>query len=98
MIPQSILAHGIGGAVLLFLFLSIVIYFPKLQGLDIYRGLVLLSLISIVMTLHSISHLGIEKEYKYFPFYSWGIKDKLTGRCPMMNNCRMMHRCHMKKI
>jgi hypothetical protein len=53
---------------------------------------------SIVMTVHSISHLGIEKEYKYFPFYSWRIKDKLTGRCPMMNNCPMMHRCPMKKI
>ena len=90
MIPPSILAHGIGGVVIFFIVISIIVYSIKLQGLDIYRGLVLLSLMSIIITLHGISHLGIEKEYKYVPFYSWGIKQGLTNRCPMMDRCPMM--------
>jgi len=85
MIPPSILSHGIGGAILLFIFFSIVVYFSKLQGLDLYRGLVLLSLFSIVITLHGISHLGLEKEYGYVPFYSWRIKPAMRHSCPMKN-------------
>lgn len=85
MIPPSILTHGAGGIILIFIFITIVVYFPKLLGLDIYRSLVLLSLFSIVITLHAISHLGLEKEYKYIPFYSWRVKPAMGHSCPMKN-------------
>ena len=74
MIPPSILSHALGGGILFFIFFSIIVYFSKLQALDVYRALVLLSLFSIVITLHGISHLGLEREYGYVPFYSWRIQ------------------------
>jgi len=89
MIPPSILTHGAGGIILIFIFITLVLYFPKLLTLDIYKSLVLLSLFSIVITLHAISHLGLEKEYKYIPFYSWTIKPAMEHRCPMEHTCPM---------
>lgn len=71
MIPPSILSHIFGGAILLIIFATTIVYYSRLLNLDIYRGLVLLSLFSIVITLHGISHVGLEKEYNYIPFYSW---------------------------
>lgn len=69
MIPPSILSHALGGGIIFLIFFSIIVYFSKLQVLELYRGLILLSLFSIVITLHGISHLGLEKEYGYIPFY-----------------------------
>jgi hypothetical protein len=76
MIPPSILSHGFGGAILIIIFVSVAVFYSKLQNLDIYRGLILLSLFSIVVTLHGISHLGLEREYNYIPFYSWNTSMK----------------------
>jgi hypothetical protein len=89
MIPPSILVHGLGGAILIFIFFFIIVYFQKLQNLDVYRSVVLLSLLSIVITVHGISHIGLEMNYDYIPFYSWMVKQKLNNRCPIMHNCPM---------
>jgi hypothetical protein len=71
MIPPSILSHMMGGAILLIIFILIIMYFSKLQALDIYHRLVILILLSIMITVHGISHIGLEAQYKYIPVYSW---------------------------
>jgi hypothetical protein len=50
-----------------FSFVYMLTSFYKIQTLDIYRFLVLLILFSIGMMLHGVSHLLLEKEYKYNP-------------------------------
>ena len=63
MYPPSILSHMLNGLFLLLSFLFVIIYFSKLQGLDAYRMLVLILLFSLVLGVHGISHLGLEREY-----------------------------------
>ena len=67
MFPPSILAHGFSA---LILWGSLVYAYLYLQPQDAFRTLVLLLLAAIALTLHGISHLGLEKEYN-FP---WGVK------------------------
>ena len=64
----SILAHVLNGFFLLLSFLFVIIYFSKLQGLDAYRIVVLTLLFSLVVGVHGISHLGLEREYGYSPY------------------------------
>ena len=63
MYPPSILSHMLNGLFMLLSFLFVIIYFSKLQGLDAYRMLVLILLFSLVLGVHGISHLGLEREY-----------------------------------
>ena len=62
----SILAHMLNGLFLLLSFIFVIIYFSKLQNLDAYRILVLILLFSLVVGVHGISHLGLEREYGFF--------------------------------
>lgn len=65
MFYPSIIAHVFSG---LLLFISIgisLLYFSKLQSLDIYRILILILLLSIALGIHGISHVLLEKEYNY---------------------------------
>jgi len=55
------------GALLLFALYIIIRSFGKLRGLDTYRLLVLVLLSSIVVGVHGISHLGLERTYGYNP-------------------------------
>jgi len=64
MFPPSILAHGFSALVL---WGSLVYAYLYLPPLDAFRTVVLLLLAGIALTLHGISHLGLEKEYG-FPF------------------------------
>ena len=66
MYPPSILSHMLNGLFMLLSFLFVIIYFSKLQGLDAYRMLVLILLFSLVLGVHGISHLGLEREYGFF--------------------------------
>ena len=61
----SIMAHVTQGLILLFTILYGIRVFPKLQSLEPYKILGLLLLFAIAIGIHSISHLGLEKEYHY---------------------------------
>jgi hypothetical protein len=67
MVPISIIAHIFGGIGLLICFLLLLINYTKIQRLDIYQLLVLCLLFSSAITLHGLSHLGLEQAYKYNP-------------------------------
>jgi hypothetical protein len=58
-------------------------YFSKLKSLDSYRILVLGLLFTIVLTIHGISHVLLEKEYNFIPFYMWNLPVK-NVECPCM--------------
>jgi len=50
-----------------FSFVYMLASFYKINALDIYRFLVLLILFSIGIMLHGVSHVLLEREYKYNP-------------------------------
>lgn len=64
----SIILHMLSGLFLIITISIIVIYFNKIQSFDINNILVLLLLTSIAISIHSISHLGLEKTYNYNPY------------------------------
>lgn len=64
----SIITHTLNGFFLILSFLFVIINFSKLQNLDTYRMLVLILLFSLVLGVHGISHLGLEREYRYSPY------------------------------
>ena len=78
----SILAHIAGGIVLVFSVIVLIVYFPKILSLDVYRILILIMVFSIAISVHGISHLGLEKEYEYSP-YPMFPAPKHTCRCKM---------------
>jgi hypothetical protein len=81
----SILAHIMNGLILLFTIVYGIRVFPKLQSLEPYKILALLLLFAIAIGIHSISHLGLEKEYKYVPFHLWDLPEKnMKMKCPCM--------------
>ena len=86
----SILAHVLNGLFLLLSFLFVIIYFSKLQGLDAYRIVVLTLLFSLVVGVHGISHLGLEREYGYtYSISSTPMKRMDGDMCPCMKRMNM---------
>ena len=63
----SIMAHMLNGALLLVCVLFAIAYYPKIYALDAYRQFILLLLFTLVIGLHGISHLLLEKGYHYNP-------------------------------
>jgi hypothetical protein len=91
MLYPSIITHMMSG---IFVIASIIfgIYsFSKLKNLDTYRIFILILLITIALGVHGISHLLLEKEYKFVPFYLWKLPVKhvecpcMSGKCPCMS-------------
>jgi hypothetical protein len=62
MFYPSIAAHILQGLLLL---VSVVAIALNVKALDAYRGLVILLLVTICVGIHGISHLGLEKEYRF---------------------------------
>lgn len=63
----SFLAH-VGNGLLIFIALILVIKnFYVIKNLDPYSMIMLILLASAVVGIHGISHLGLEKEYKFDP-------------------------------
>jgi len=71
MFYPSIAAHAIGGFFLLIAIVYTLIHSAKLQALDTYRILILILLFSIVVTVHGVSHVLLEKEYNFVPWTLW---------------------------
>jgi hypothetical protein len=84
MFYPSIAAHAIGGFFLFIAIVYILIHSAKLQALDTYRILVLILLFSIVITLHGVSHVLLEKEYNFVPWNLWELPKKAHVECPCM--------------
>ena len=80
----SIITHTLNGLVLILSFLFLFMYFSKLQSLDAYRMLVLILLFSLVLGVHGISHLGLEREYGYSPYNILSIPKPNDTKCPCM--------------
>lgn len=94
----SIITHTLNGLFLIISFLFVIFYYSKLQNLDTYRILVLLLLFSIVIGVHGISHLGLEREYGYSPYNIFSIpahKQMDKMECPCMKKMKQMKMNHM---
>ena len=77
MIPYpSVLAHMANGIFLGIAVLLTIIYFTKLKKVGVYNILVLVLLFSIVLGVHGISHLLLEKEYGFVPFNLWRLPSR----------------------
>lgn len=63
----SFYAHIINGLLLLIVFILLYKYFPQIKKLSPYEMIMLFTVISIGVGVHSISHLGLEKIYGYNP-------------------------------
>lgn len=84
----SIITHTLNGFFLILSFLFVLIYFSKLQNLDAYRMLVIILLFSLVLGVHAISHLGLEREYGYSPYNILSMQKRNETRCPCMKNMK----------
>lgn len=78
------MAHVLNGFLLFTAIIFIFVNFHKIKSLDAYRIIVVIMLLSIGIGVHSISHLGLEKEYNYVPFDLWEIPRKPKMECPCM--------------
>ena len=70
MFVPSILAHIIGGGFLVFALIYLIFNNSRIFTLDSYRILILILLSSVAITVHGISHLGLEQIYSYSPWYN----------------------------
>lgn len=63
----SILAHILSAMLIFYSIVYVVVQASKIRTMDVYNILTLLLLFAIVMGVHSLAHLGLEREYGY-PF------------------------------
>lgn len=64
----SIMAHILNGFLICIVIVLSILNASKIKSFDIYKLLVLLILFAILIGLHGISHLLLEKQYNYIPF------------------------------
>uniref|UniRef100_A0A6C0I7G0 Uncharacterized protein n=1 Tax=viral metagenome TaxID=1070528 RepID=A0A6C0I7G0_9ZZZZ len=64
----SLWAHSLGGVLMLAAVALSVLNFGKLKTLGTYSMIKILMMLSIVVTLHGISHVLLEKQYSYNPW------------------------------
>jgi hypothetical protein len=67
LIIPSFYAHIFSGLLLLITFILIYLNYKKLIGIEPYRKIVIVLLLSICIGLHGISHIELEKYYNYNP-------------------------------
>lgn len=65
----SFYAHALNGILLLLAIYILVANFGEIRTVGSYKLIVIILLFSAVVGIHGISHLGMEKIYKY-PFVS----------------------------
>ena len=71
MLYPSFMAHVVSGMLVVVSIVFVSLHWSKLRTLDAYHTLILLFFFSTVVGIHGISHLLLEKEYNYMPFYWW---------------------------
>lgn len=63
MIPPSYYAHVLGGVLVLIVLIKLLMNFRRVQ----YEEVMLLLALSIAVSIHGISHQGLELRYGYYP-------------------------------
>ena len=63
----SVYAHIVSGIVLLIGIVYLAIYISKIMSRDSYQIVMLILLLSIALSVHGISHAGLESAYQYNP-------------------------------
>jgi hypothetical protein len=58
------------GILLFFIFIIFIKNFNKINNLNYYQKIMLLSTITIAIGIHGLIHLGVEREYNFNP-YRW---------------------------
>jgi hypothetical protein len=58
------------GILLLFIFIIFIKNFKKINNLNYYQKIMLLSTITIAIGIHGLIHLGLEVQYNFNP-YRW---------------------------
>ncbi len=66
MIP-SIIGHVINGFLILILLIIIILNYTKIIKFDLYQIIIILSLFTLIIGIHSLSHLGLEVVYNFNP-------------------------------
>ncbi len=66
MIP-SIIGHVINGILILILLIIIILNYTKIIKFDLYQIIIILSLFTLIIGIHSLSHLGLEVVYNFNP-------------------------------
>ena len=72
MIP-SLIAHVLGALTLVVAVVVFLYNYKTIISVKPYDRIILLLLTSLVITLHGLSHLGLEKVYGYNPF-NWLVR------------------------
>jgi hypothetical protein len=86
----SVYAHILSGVFVFTALLFVIWNITKLQGVDVYKKMIMLLLISISIGVHGLSHLGIEQTYHYYP---------VQTMCPMYNKpCPMQNGMCRKRV
>jgi hypothetical protein len=93
MMNPSIYAHTVGGGIFIGAILYLGAYFSKISSRDSYQILVLILLFSIAMSIHGISHMGLEYIYHYNPYYLIMGKP-VEGLRPLDFPCPYRRRCN----
>lgn len=69
----SVYAHWLGAIVLVAFIVIVVRNYNEIKNMNTYNLLVLLALTSIMIHVHGLSHIGLEKFHNYNPL-NWFIK------------------------
>ena len=71
MLSPAFYAHIMSGILILYIFTIIYISYSDISRLNPYKTIVLLLLFSIIISLHGLSHLGLEYVYNYNPILNY---------------------------
>jgi hypothetical protein len=66
-VAPSIYAHALNGILTMLAVVSAVYYYGSLKRLEPFKIVVLLLLFAIAFGIHGLSHLGLEKIYRFNP-------------------------------
>lgn len=69
MFVPSVLAHIVGGGVLVIAVIFLFLNSSRIFAFDTYRILIVMLLFSMAIGVHGLSHLGLEKIYGYSPLH-----------------------------
>jgi hypothetical protein len=88
----SVYAHAISGGVLVAGIIYLALNILKIVSRDPYQIVVLLLLVSIAISIHGISHIGLESVYNYNPLSIFTGK-QVEAYHPIDCPCRRHRNC-----
>jgi len=85
-LAPSLYAHILNAFVMIFAIGILYVHFALFKKMDPYRLIILALLFSIVFGIHGISHLGLEKVYKFNPLAALFTSPRCNKRCRKFRN------------